>query len=139
MAGFHVSVNGRFSAVHRGLDETGAPKTKENAPFKGSYEKFFQWHPWLIDRSAGACRRSRREILSMLAKGCVYLPDRNKYQEALGVAGELAQHVWVKMPQLVDAAVLHEYGNVVVVHVGNAFGVIETLERSFVIEAQARP
>ena len=39
-------------------------------------------------------------ILSELARGVVFLPDRNKYAEARAVAGALAQRVWVKMPEL---------------------------------------
>jgi DNA primase len=39
-------------------------------------------------------------ILATLAKGVVYLPDRNKVQESAGVIHRLAQHLWVKAPPL---------------------------------------
>jgi DNA primase len=42
------------------------------------------------------------EILAHLAKGCIYLPDRNKAAEAIAVAGALSRRLWVKMPQLPD-------------------------------------
>ena len=38
--------------------------------------------------------------LARLAKGCVFLPDADKYQEAGQFAGLLSQHLWVKMPGL---------------------------------------
>lgn len=40
------------------------------------------------------------DILMQLAKGWIFLPDRNKYAEAVSVAGELSRRVWVKMPEL---------------------------------------
>jgi hypothetical protein len=41
-------------------------------------------------------------ILAQLARGCVFLPDRDKFQEAHGVAGLLSQHLWTRTPQLPD-------------------------------------
>jgi DNA primase len=40
------------------------------------------------------------EILKTLAKGVIYLPDSNKYQEAQSFAGKLASHLWVRMPAI---------------------------------------
>lgn len=40
------------------------------------------------------------DILCQLAKGVVYLPDRNKYGEGKAVAGLLASRLWVKYPEL---------------------------------------
>lgn len=39
-------------------------------------------------------------ILTSPARGVVYLPDTKKRNEALGVAGMLSQHLWVKMPEV---------------------------------------
>jgi DNA primase len=41
-------------------------------------------------------------ILSQSAKSWIYLPDADKRVEAVRVAGELAQRVCLKMPQLPD-------------------------------------
>jgi len=40
------------------------------------------------------------DILSNLARGLLYLPDRNKRHESLATAGRLAQSAWVKTPEL---------------------------------------
>lgn len=42
-------------------------------------------------------------ILESLAKGCVFLPDRDKHQQATEQAGRLARRVWVKLPELPSA------------------------------------
>jgi hypothetical protein len=42
------------------------------------------------------------EVLWSLFRGVVFLPDRNKRAEALGVAGTIASSLWVKVPQLPD-------------------------------------
>ncbi len=39
-------------------------------------------------------------ILGRLAKGCIFLPDRDKESEAARFAGIVARHCWVKMPKL---------------------------------------
>lgn len=39
-------------------------------------------------------------ILAKTAKGLVYLPDRNKVEDATRIAGILSRQVWVKMPQM---------------------------------------
>ncbi len=39
-------------------------------------------------------------ILQALAKGIIYLPDRNKYEDAKSVAAALAGQLWVKYPEL---------------------------------------
>lgn len=39
-------------------------------------------------------------ILHELARGLVYLPDRNKRNESLAIAGELSRRLWLKTPDL---------------------------------------
>jgi DNA primase len=40
------------------------------------------------------------QILQQLTRGVVYLPDRNKTEEAEGIAGKLARHLWCRAPAL---------------------------------------
>ena len=42
------------------------------------------------------------DSLSRLAKGVIYLPDRNKYDEGRTVASFIATRLWVKYPRLPD-------------------------------------
>ena len=48
---------------------------------------------WSVSPTQAAC-------LARLTRECVYLPDRNKMQEAASVVGLLSLFVWVKMPQM---------------------------------------
>lgn len=42
------------------------------------------------------------QILATLAKGIVYLPDKNKRQECGHISTKLAEHTWVRFPPLPD-------------------------------------
>lgn len=41
-------------------------------------------------------------ILKSLTRGVVFLPDRNKYQDCLGMTGLIAQSLWLRFPLLPD-------------------------------------
>lgn len=42
------------------------------------------------------------EILATVTRGVLYIPDRNKHEQAEGCTGKLARRLWLKMPPLPD-------------------------------------
>jgi DNA primase len=47
-----------------------------------------------------AVSRRQLDILRGIARGCLYLPDRNKYEQSRGVASFIASELWCKSPEL---------------------------------------
>ena len=47
--------------------------------------------------------------LKQLARGILYMPDRNKYLDSRGVVADIAAHLWVKAPPLPDGIDDPEY------------------------------
>ncbi len=48
-------------------------------------------------------------LLQQIAKGVCYLPDRNKRQESLPIAGHIAESLWLRFPPLPDGIDDPEY------------------------------
>jgi DNA primase len=49
------------------------------------------------------------DVIGQLAKGVVWLSDRDKFSEASAHAGALARRVWTKMPELPEGMDAPEY------------------------------
>jgi DNA primase len=97
-------------AFAKHLELWGAYQLKEKAPIRVLYlvespftvMKFYQLGFDAASPFGWSVSPEQAAILSQLAKDCIYFPDRNKYQEAIRVAGELSQRLWVKMPAMPD-------------------------------------
>jgi len=94
--------------VQKSLEVFGAFQLKEKTPLRVLWVlespfavmKFYQHGFEAVSCFGWSISDQQASILQQLARGVVFLPDRNKYSEATSVAGELARRLWVKMPEL---------------------------------------
>ena len=95
---------------HKGLELFGAFQLKEKVPIRVLYLvespfcvlKFYQLGFPAVSPFGWSVSHEQVEILRQLAKGVVFLPDRDKHAEALSFAGQLSEKLWVKAPVLPD-------------------------------------
>jgi len=94
----------------KSLELFGAFQLKEKAPVRVLYVvespfavmKFYQHGFEAVSCFGWSVSPAQAGILAGLSKGCIFLPDRNKTQDAIPIAGLLSQYLWVKMPELPD-------------------------------------
>lgn len=97
--------------VHKNLEVFGAWQIKNDVtqlPLRVAYVvespfavlKFHQLGLPAVSCYGWSVSEEQTNILCCLARGVVYLPDRNKWEEGRQVAGQLSQRLWVKMPAL---------------------------------------
>lgn len=92
------------------LELFGSNQLKEKAPLRVLYlvesplcvMKFHQLGFPAVSCFGWSISPEQASILSNLTRGVVYLPDKNKQNEASAFAGLLCQRMWVKMPELPD-------------------------------------
>jgi len=96
--------------VQKSLEVFGAFQLKEKTPHRVVFlvespfavMKFSQHGFAAVSCFGWSVSPQQASILSSLARGLIYLPDRNKRNEGIAVAGLLAEALWVKMPELPD-------------------------------------
>ena len=94
----------------KSLEVFGAFLLKERAPIRVLYlvespfavMKFLQHGLPAVSCFGWSVSDEQCRILAELAKGVIYLPDRDKTRESAVVAGRLSPVVWLKMPELPD-------------------------------------
>lgn len=96
--------------LQKGLELFGAWQMKEDAPIRilvvaespFTVLKFAQLNVPAVSPFGWAISDTQMDIIVQLAKGVLFLPDRDKQQEAAVYASKLAQRLWTKMPPLPD-------------------------------------
>lgn len=97
----------KYENLFRGF-EVGAHELKDGAPHKLVYlvesplcvMKFACMGLKAVSPFGWSVSDEQLGILQALAKGIIYLPDRNKYEDGKSVAATLAGKLWVKYPEL---------------------------------------
>lgn len=62
--------------------------------------KFAMWGIPAVSPFGWSVSSEQQEQLAQLAKGCIYLPDRNKWDNRHREVAALAEHLWVRCPPL---------------------------------------
>jgi DNA primase len=64
--------------------------------------KFAMWGLPAVSPFGWSISDQQLDILCSIARGLIYLPDKNKYHESGSVVSTLARRLWVRCPELPD-------------------------------------